>query len=313
MSAYKYTLRQNFYFLLSPFLSLLQPFFAKPKRPWGISVMIRLFNEEYTIAESLLSLNDFADEVVIINNGCTDKSIEKIEEIRTQLKYELKIFENVSKNHVEISNYALSKTSFQWIVRWDGDFIAHTSGKQNISRLRSFLLSLPKQRYYLIYPTTVTFAGDAFHVEKGKEYHSEHYIHSFHPHSKYVRKGKFEVLQAPFFYKIIRLKKIFFVHLGTVKPLKRILYRFHWGEWWRNEYYQTYPDYEDFLNSVVLKKSNMDKWQLAKKELQEIIQRSRKYKTEEFGNYPELMQKFIENPLFKVLEKDGKPYSRSDF
>jgi hypothetical protein len=101
--------------------------------------------------------------------------------------------------------------------------------------------------------------------------------------------------------------------MGTVKPLKRILYRFYWGEWWRNEYYKKYPNYDDFLTSVVLKKTNMDKWQLAKKELQEIILRSRRYTVDEFGEYPELMKKFVEKPPFRVLEKDGKPYSRSDF
>ena len=312
MKNYKYTIKQNIFYVLSPLLSVMQLFVKKPSRKWGISVMIRLFNEEYTIVESLLSLNQFADEVIVINNGCTDESIKKIDSVKERLSYELKIFKNDSKDYVELSNFALGKTSYQWIVRWDGDFIAYTTGKRNIIFLRSFLLSLSQKKYYLIYPMLITFAGDVFHLEKGKEYHSEQYIHSFHPKLLYHQKGKFEVLSVPFFYKIMRLKKLFWVHLGTVKPLKRILYRFYWGEWWKDKYYNQYPNYDDFLDAIILQKTKGNKFALAKKELEEIIQRSRRYTKEEFGDYPELMKHFVENPLVKVVYKNNRPHTRED-
>jgi glycosyltransferase involved in cell wall biosynthesis len=313
MKAYKYTLRQNIFYILSPLFSLFQPFFAKPKRLNGISVMIRLFNEEYSIAESLLSLNEFADEVIVINNGCTDSSMEKIEEVKPNLKYNLNLYDNFSKDYVEISNFGLEKTSYQWIVRWDGDFIAYTSGSQDINRLRAHLLSLPQHRYYLIYPRILCFAGDAKHVQKGKEYHSEQYIHSYHPLLRYIKTKRYEVLKVPFFYQIQRIHTVFFVHLGTVKPLRRLLYRSYWGIWWKQKRYLDYPNLDDYIDSVILGNEKLDKLELIKKELQEQIEQTRTFTVEEFGEYPALMKKFIENPPFTILEKAGKPYSRSDF
>jgi len=212
-----------------------------------------LFNEQniegIIKAKSLLSLNEFADEVVVVNNNSTDRTLTEIEQVKELLKYKLIVEDEPSDDICKVSNHALYLTSYRWIFRWDSDFIAHTSGERNIKFLREYLLNLDPKKHYLIFPLTFSFAGDLFHVKTDKETNSEGYIHTWHPKLKYIRKGKFESLQFPFFYKIKRLKEIYFVHIGSAKPIKKLLYRFFWL-FWLNERdkFVTIDEYIDHIS-----------------------------------------------------------------
>lgn len=274
--------------------------------------MIRVKNEEMWIATSLLSLNNFADEVIIIDNGSTDKTVREIEKIRDSLSYPIILQEDRSDDICAFSNKALKLTSFRWIFRWDADFIAYTSGKKDIANLRNFLLSLNQKNFYLIYPLTLSFSGDLFHVKRNYELHSENYIHTFHPSLHYIQKRFFEVLKTPFFFKIIRIPKIYFVHIGTVKPFERLIYRFFWLFWLKEK--AKYPTIEDFIKKEAENKyDSLDIKSIAKKKMDEIIiSKVRKYNKKEFGEYPELLKPFLEDPPFKIIYQNGKPVSRSD-
>ncbi len=312
MDKLKFTLAQNTKYILSHILGIFQIFTKKNSRKNGISVMIRVRDEEDWIARSLLSINDFADEVVIVNNNSTDRTLDEIERIKEKLNYQLIIENEASNDIIKVSNHALSLTSFRWIFRWDSDFIAHTSGKFNIINLRKLLLDLPQSKHYLIYPLTVSFAGDLFHVKVGKEIHSEGYIHTWHPKLRYIKKGKFEVLKTPFFYTIKRINKIYFVHIGSAKPIAKIIFRLFWLDW--QFHLNEFPDITQFisykadhdLDSMTLKEIAVDK-------LKRLILPVRKYRVNEFGEYPDLMKKDIEKPRFKMIYKNGEPYTRTDF
>ena len=312
MFRHKYTKAQNLRYLLSIPASLFQLFILRIKRKNGISVMIRVRDEEDWIAKSLLSLNEFADEVVIVNNNSIDDTLKEIENIRNQLEYKL-IVENESSNDIcEVSNHALLLTSFRWIFRWDSDFIAYTSGERNIKLLREFLLSLNPKRQYLIFPLTFSFAGDLLHVKTGSETNSEGYIHTWHPKLKYAKKGKFEYLQVPFFYKIKRLKEIYFVHIGSAKPIKKLLYRFFWLFWQKE--LDKYEKIDDYIAHISHEKWNdLSPEKIAIAKFRKLILPIRKYDISEFGEYPEIMRDKVASPKFKIICKDGEPFVRSDF
>ncbi|MBT3756928.1 MAG: glycosyltransferase family 2 protein [Candidatus Cloacimonetes bacterium] len=312
MFKHKYTKAQNLKYLLSYPASLMQLFYPTSKRENGISVMIRVKDEEEWIAKSLLSLNEFADEVVVVNNNSTDNTLTEIESIRSRLNYKLIVEDESSDNICVVSNHALSLTSYRWIFRWDSDFIAHTLGEKNIRNLRSFLLKLNPKKHYLIYPITFSFAGDLFHVKTGSETNSEGYIHTWHSKLKYMKKGKYESLQVPFFYKIERLKKIFFIHIGSAKPLKKILHRFFWLYW--QFHLKDFSEIDQFIEYEAKQKWNgLKPEEIAVKEFQRLILPIRKFNTSEFGSYPEIMQNDVKESKLKVTYKDGKPFSRNDF
>ncbi len=312
MSKHKYTILQNLKYLLSYLTSLLQSFFPVTKRENGISVMIRVRDEEDWIAKSLLSLNEFADEVVIVNNNSSDCTLTEIEHVRKQLRFKLIVENEVSDDICKVSNHALFLTSYRWIFRWDSDFIAYTSGNQNIKYLRNYLLSLNSKRHYLIFPLTFSFAGDLFHVKTGRETNSEGYIHTWHPQLKYVTRGKYEVLHVPFFYKIKRLSKIYFIHIGTAKPIKKLLYRFFWFPWKKE--LEKYSMIDNYIAHISHEKWNdFSPEKIAIQKFRDLILPIRKYDTKEFGKYPKILKDDILTPKLRIIYKNGEPFSRSDF
>jgi len=310
---YKYTLKQNLFYLLSPIFNLFHFFVPKCIRPHGISVMIRIKNEADWIQESLLSLNGFADEVVIIENNSGDDSYERIKKIIPQLEYKVILKKEKSTKFHYVSNLALKLTNFSWIFRWDGDFIAFTSGANDLKKLRSYILNLPRRNFYIIYPLIVNFYGDLLHVLKERPLHSENYIHSYHSKLQYVKKkNSFEALKIPFFYKIIRLKKIILFHVGTAKSLDRMLYRSLWGEWIRKNKINEFPSFKSYITYKF-----SDNLLLAKKyiikEMEERIRKTVKFSKERYGDYPELMKPKLKNLPYKIIYKKDRPWSREDF
>lgn len=311
---YKFTLKQNVFYYFSFLGNIFHIFRTIPKKKFGISVMIRVKNEEDFIALSLKSLNGFADEVVIIDNGSTDNTYKEIEEVKNQLNYKLIIKYNESSDICRISNEALSLTSYKWLFRWDGDFIAHTSGERDITKLREYLFSLNQNNFYLIYPLTISFAGDLFHVQKNKELHSENYIHTYHTSLKYVKRGKFEVLKVPLFYKIKRVNRIHFVHIGTAKSLERLIYRFFWLHWLRENNEGKYSSIDTFIKKELKEKWNSHDIDSVAKGIfkDEIISELRKYEIDEFGDYPQFMLPLLKNPSYKIIYQNGQPFTRDD-
>lgn len=81
-----------------------------------ISVSIVCFNEDKKIEDCLISLSGFADEIVVVDLGSTDGT-EKIAQ-----KFGAKIFHNEFVPFVElVRNYAISKTTGDWILILDPD------------------------------------------------------------------------------------------------------------------------------------------------------------------------------------------------
>jgi len=312
MIKHKYTTFQNLKYIISYPLSLMQLFYPSIDRKQGISVMIRVKDEEEWIALSLLSLNEFADEVIVVNNNSTDNTLDEIEKVKNKLNYKLIIKNENSNDICDVSNHALSLTRFRWIFRWDSDFIAHTSGNQNIKNLRKYLLNLNHKKHYLVYPQTFSFAGDLFHVKTGSETNSEGYIHTWHPKLSYTKKGKYETLNVPYYYKIKRISKFYFAHIGSAKPLKKLLHRFFWLYWqFHLNKFSTIDKYIEHESKITW--NGVAPELIATREFKRLILPVRKFDIKEFGNYPELMIKKIENPKFEITYKNGKPYSRSDF
>lgn len=86
-----------------------------------ISIIIPLYNKESTIKDSLHTIlsQDFLDyEVVIIDDGSTDKSLERINEIRDS---RIKVYRKSNGGPSSARNYGVKKAQGEWIVFLDAD------------------------------------------------------------------------------------------------------------------------------------------------------------------------------------------------
>ena len=86
----------------------------------NISVVINTLNEEKNIERALSSVS-WADEIIIVDDGSTDDTLEILKELRIKNK-ELRIFKHRSKDYVEPArNFAINKASGEWVLILDAD------------------------------------------------------------------------------------------------------------------------------------------------------------------------------------------------
>ncbi len=109
------------------------------KRKHGISGYLRVFNEEETIENAILSCIDSLDELVICLNNCFDNTEEIVKRLLNKYPDKIKLYwynydmhpvrserhaqskYNDVKNLANLNNYTLSKCSFKYAVKVDAD------------------------------------------------------------------------------------------------------------------------------------------------------------------------------------------------
>lgn len=82
----------------------------KPK----ISACIIAFNEENIIGDCIRSL-DFVDEVILIDSGSNDRTVEIAESLNA------KVYFHFFEGHIEQKNYSLTLAKNDWIISLDAD------------------------------------------------------------------------------------------------------------------------------------------------------------------------------------------------
>ena len=80
-----------------------------------ISACLITLNEEHNLARALASLTGIADEIVVVDCGSQDRTLEIAQEHRA------KIIKNAWKNFAEQKNVAAAAASNQWILSLDAD------------------------------------------------------------------------------------------------------------------------------------------------------------------------------------------------
>jgi hypothetical protein len=104
-------------------------------RKHGVSAMMRVKNDADWIYYAITSILEYVDEIVIVLQKSTDnteKIIESIESDKIKVynypfetfptgKYHFKYVKNTVFNLAYYYNYALSKTKYSYVWKWDGD------------------------------------------------------------------------------------------------------------------------------------------------------------------------------------------------
>ena len=235
----------------------------------------------------------------------------------------------------ELSNLGLTMARFRWSIRWDADFVAHTSGNHDIRNLRNYLLGLDPRRYYLMYLPAVELAGDLFHQFPDLRIRNDGQVHTSSPLAKYVPvqrnlmisalsspdrvlrestslKISMESLRVPKFYQILKWENPGYFHVN-VKSGWHTLQRHFWLEWLRKGDFKTHPTLESYTLAHM-----QDKWGFSdpEKAIQHFIvlycEGLDKYDSHLCGSYPELLKPYLTDPKYRVLYKDGRIIGRTE-
>jgi glycosyltransferase involved in cell wall biosynthesis len=90
-----------------------------------ISILLPVYNDENYITDAISSVlnNSYKDfELVIINDGSNDKTLEKIHEFNDS---RIKLFSKPNTGLIDSLNYGIDKCQYDIIMRMDGDDVIH--------------------------------------------------------------------------------------------------------------------------------------------------------------------------------------------
>lgn len=113
-------------------------------RAHGISLLLPTQNAELTVELCIRSFVHYPDEIIVVDNGSTDATKEIVRELEREFDhlsfYDCPDLPDLHHNR----QFALEKSRFNWISRLDSDYIAYTSGENDIRRLRELVLAAPR-------------------------------------------------------------------------------------------------------------------------------------------------------------------------
>lgn len=184
-----------------------------------------LYNEELLIDLAIKSARDFVDEYVIVDNGCTDKTMEVASEC--VLKWGLKArFFDFEGQLRDARAFSFEKCETAWIFLHDGDHILQTEGEHSILPSRKLMnrKSLECYRYPLI-----RLYYDYFHTQRNFQHQPAHkLLFSNNPKCWDIAKGTRNI---PFSTVPIKTVGLNAVWNCCIKRPERILERQYWKQW----------------------------------------------------------------------------------
>ena len=116
----------------------------------ALSVVIITKNEEQNIARTLASVVDFADEIIVLDSGSSDHTLE----VARTFGPKVKIFAEEWKGFARQKNSAIAKATGDWILSLDADeevspLLAREIKSAVESRESAGAFSIPRKNFFL--------------------------------------------------------------------------------------------------------------------------------------------------------------------
>lgn len=304
-------------------------------RPEGITACVRVKGDEEWIEPSLLSIREFADEILVLDNGASPMTQNALHRIQDDLGDLLQLERCPHLDLFQVSNLGLEKARFRWVVRWDADFVAHTNGAGDVRNLRRYLLTLNPGRYYLAYLPAAEVAGDLFHQFPDLRVREDGQAHTASGWGRYVPvrrtlkvsalpspdrtlrkettlRTTLESLRVPKFYRILRPKQVTYFHVN-IKSARHTLMRHFWLEWLGQDDFRTFPTLESYVLAQIRNKWGLNDMEEAAHDfMAEYCQQLVPFDGNRCGPYPEMLLPYLRQPRYRVEYRDGMITGRSE-
>ena len=283
------------------------------------SAVVNCFNEELYVDIAIQSIYDYVEEIVVVDNASTDNTVKIVSDfiIKNDLDRKIKFIPlSESMQIADVRNFAIENASFEWIVKWDGDFCAYTaadlSTRQTCSIENLFAhIDQTNQSFdfYLLY--SINLAGDLFHYDVTRQYlglHGDAFV-GRKSCMKYLADnvyGDIGILrnESGGEARIKYMNKpesdpMYFIHMYAVKDYEYIFYRAHLSEYqvWRGQNTNHKFNFWEWLSNV---KGNNSKDGIRFVEREYIKNLSRHE-----INIPVHLKRYLDNPKFLIEYKDN--------
>lgn len=289
----------------------------------GISAVVAMKNEEYTLPFCLESLVGFADQIVIIDNGSEDQSLRIAQKFKSEndAQLEIDIIEMPGALLGDCREAGLKATRYQWHLRWDADMIAHTDGEYDMKKLKKKVLQDKTPR--TIQLPRINLSGDLFHVDKQKDWdEGEPILIWFNRDICYQEFGKFDTVRVPKYFNQVKENINYYFHCQGLKSDLNLIHRFHYFTW--REKYNQFKNSDRPKNIESLTKfvndrnlflfDTINNCKVKFRYQRQCVQNFTKLNISKFGDFPKVLRKEInkKEQRFEIIYKDGEIYNRID-
>jgi glycosyltransferase involved in cell wall biosynthesis len=279
----------------------------RPDRPPGVSAIVRVKDEETWLSASIQSIATIADEIIIGDNGSTDRTPEIISDFERKLQDQLIVERRPDMDFKHLTNVLIDRTRFRWVIRWDADFVARTDGPQSIFHLRKWLFDLDPRRYVCAHLRMIELCGDLFHQRPKTASRADAHCFTYSDSLRYVydRAGH-DAPKIPRWYQVLRYEIPTFFHVD-VKPVRRMFLSFLWKRYITDPERARYPRFETYLETKL-----KEQWEgqgideAAASWAASVFRDLVPYDRNRFGDYPTLLKPSFENSNYLLLYKDGQ-------
>jgi len=307
-------------------------FWRRSEKEDGISCVVRAKDEEEWVWMSLVSILDFADEIIFVDNGSRDQTLALVQELKRSWRIEkLKIFtfpeiDGVRVQAKDLYQFAFGQATRSWVMKWDADFIARTDGLYAISELKNFWYD-HRRKWGRIKLNAPNLWGDHAHYRSASggapDLCNEGYL--FQNRDWFYRMNREYGYEEVAFHRHVRERgigpwansaddrRMYWFHLQGVKSDAKIFERTYISRWWK------------YCLEARGKGLSHDQWlgkEFQTSDRAEMIRRAmRRYFEDgrlerftkiggEWGDYPKLMEEYLQNPRYLVLYENGQPAYR---
>lgn len=288
-----------------PVLGLL----PRPERPAGLTAIVRVRDEEEWLEPAIRSVAVAADQIVVGDNGSTDRTPEILRRLGQELGARLDVLTLPELDIASLTNVLLEQARYRWVLRWDADFVAHTDGPRDIRLFRGWLFSQDPRRFFLVYPRMVELAGDLFHQDPAHPVRSDAHCFVASSAVRYVYDSAgYESPSVPHWYRVVRFAAPCFVHVN-VKSDERLYRSALWKRWLVDPARAAGESFDGFLRRAAGGDGEVFR-QSARKWTETYCRGLRKVDTVLLPQYPMLLRPYLDRPAYRLVYRDGTVVGR---
>lgn len=231
----------------------------------GISLLVPTQNAEQTVELCIRSFAEFPDEIIVVDNGSSDNTKEIVRALEKEYCHLTFYDAPQLKDLYENRQYALERSHFNWIVRIDSDYVAHTSGQYNIAGLRERIVNADRTfRPTAFGITQVNLSWDYKHTgEAGVEGKGAWVqppvstlaarIVQWYPGMRFQRLGRWEGVRWQKHLRHVQIAEPYWFHCNF-KSEMGIFFRSERTNWRELGDFQRFPSLDAYIQSVIVQK-----------------------------------------------------------
>jgi glycosyltransferase involved in cell wall biosynthesis len=278
----------------------------------GVSFIIPVKDEEKWIEASILSIQEIADEIIVVDSSVEDSTTEIVNSLsksNSKIKH-IRFYCNGPHAFALSCHIGLVNVTYRWVFKWDSDFIAKSS--EALEEWKRRLNQLNNDSYYVIDLPRINLEGDLLHQPKHCPFGVfETRIFTWSPELRWALKTNYweQVTgdsvwghRFPPWYKILRWNEPYIFHCNIKSP-RRMLLRKFWMDYMANKE-SRFHSLESYVEYRVTREWNMSLHEAEQFVQEELMKNLIPYDECTFGELPKILQ--IKRDIMETRSKRNK-------